>query len=1258
MRNFYYIFLSAIAVLGVFSCSRIQNENTSPEALFPDPLSHSLNLTEGYIMNPVTGDSIKPIINSLGDTVKSGVEIRIAGKLLNADSLQNPLVFQTGHEPAKVIPLHSNIFACPDSLSNVVFPKEKLTKKRLPSRKNTERNNFIATDKGDSIETGIPVTVTPREVLLNRVQSYSVSPPRMKDDASSNIQYFDVDQGMRSSIVKSVIEDKRGYLWFGTTSGLSVYDGVNLTHYTRDEGLSENVVMSVIEDRKGNIWVATFGGGVCKFNGKSFLHFTMEDGMSNNNILTVYEDRAGNIWMGTNGSGVSKFDGTSLTHYTVNEGLSDNSVWSIYEDADGNMWFGTAEGGVNKFDGSIFTHYSTREGLTNNMVLCINQDSKGNIWLGTYGGGLNKLEVESESAPNIKIWHYTDKEGLANNTVLTILEDKKGDLWFGTNGGGVSVFNGHSFTNYTEKEGLSHSSIWSLIQDKAGNIWAATYGGGVNIFGAKSFKHDTKQHQLGENNVLVVFEDSKGTLWFGTNGKGVCSFDGFNFKFYTANDGLCDNTILSIAQDNSGNLWFGSADGGISKFNGKSFTNFSVNQGLSFHTILSVLADTKGNIWLGTLGGGITKIEQSGSDTIARFRHYTDKMGLGSNVVQCVFEDNEGNIWFGTAGGGVVKYNGKSIFNITEKEGLINNNVNCITQDSLGNMWFGTSGAGICRFDGTQFISISEREGLFSNNIRSLIFAGAEKLWVSTDKGLHYFGLNLSGESAAESNSKTNKKSIILQSISFQNEDGLKGQDFFVNSACIDSKNRVWWGNAKSLTAVNLSDFYLNFNKPEVYLNQVEINGQYLNYHNAVNFKDDFLDDVTFSGVEPFQNYPEGLELPYNKNHISFKFAGIEWGALGKIKYSYRLLGFSEMWSSPSSETKADYRNIPYGNYTFQVKAIGESQIWSDTFEYSFLIHRPWWHTWWARAFYAVLALTIILTLIKWRTAALKSRQKELETEVETATREIRKQKQSVEQQKELIEEKHKEITDSINYAERLQKALMANKILLDTHLNNYFIFFNSKEKVSGDFYWAAELENGTFLLACADSTGHGVPGAIMSMMNMNSLKESVKDGYIRTDEILNNTRKIIIDTLANDGSTEGGRDGMDCSLLCFDFGKRKLQCSLANNPMWIIRGMELIEIKPDKMPVGKHDKQEVPFVLHEVDILPGDMVYTFTDGYADQFGGENGKKFKYSNLQKLLLEISGEELHVQSKILEGKFNSWRGNLEQIDDVCIIGVRI
>ena len=301
----------------------------------------------------------------------------------------------------------------------------------------------------------------------------------------------------------------------------------------------------------------------------------------------------------------------------------------------------------------------------------------------------------------------------------------------------------------------------------------------------------------------------------------------------------------------------------------------------------------------------------------------------------------------------------------------------------------------------------------------------------------------------------------------------------------------------------------------------------------------------------------------------------------------------------------------------------------------------------------AVLSLSVLF--IVYRGLKQKKRANKL---LEEKNNLIHKQKKDVEDQKIIIEEKHKEITDSINYAERLQRSLMASNHLLQRHLPEYFIYFNPKEKVSGDFYWASELKNGNFLLACADSTGHGVPGAIMSMMNMNSLKESVKEGFIRPDEILNHTRKIIIETLANDGSADGGKDGMDCSLLSFDFKNRKLQFALANNPVWIIRNGVCTEYTADKMPVGKHDKQNISFTLHEADLQSGDMIYTFTDGYADQFGGEKGKKFKYANLNKLLLENSHLELSALNFKLESVFNEWKGDLEQVDDVCVIGIRI
>ena len=259
--------------------------------------------------------------------------------------------------------------------------------------------------------------------------------------------------------------------------------------------------------------------------------------------------------------------------------------------------------------------------------------------------------------------------------------------------------------------------------------------------------------------------------------------------------------------------------------------------------------------------------------------------------------------------------------------------------------------------------------------------------------------------------------------------------------------------------------------------------------------------------------------------------------------------------------------------------------------------------------------------------------------------------------QKELVEEKNKEILDSINYAERIQRSFIATKDLLDENLSDYFIIFKPKDVVSGDFYWASKLLNGNFALVTADSTGHGVPGAIMSLLNVTSLEKAVEQ-LTQPSQIFDSTRRTIIERLKKDGSAEGGKDGMDASITVYDFKNKKLIVASANNPIWIVRGKETIEIKPDKMPIGKHDKQDIPFSQQEFDLETGDVVYTLTDGFPDQFGGEKGKKFMIKNLRQLITDNAHLAMAEQKQILETTFANWVGNLEQVDDVTLIGIRV
>jgi serine phosphatase RsbU (regulator of sigma subunit) len=274
------------------------------------------------------------------------------------------------------------------------------------------------------------------------------------------------------------------------------------------------------------------------------------------------------------------------------------------------------------------------------------------------------------------------------------------------------------------------------------------------------------------------------------------------------------------------------------------------------------------------------------------------------------------------------------------------------------------------------------------------------------------------------------------------------------------------------------------------------------------------------------------------------------------------------------------------------------------------------------------------------------------------AYRKISRAKTLINQQKNLVEEKQKEILDSINYARRIQFALLASDQLLNKHLPEHFVLFKPKSVVSGDFYWAAPLGD-DFVLLTGDCTGHGVPGAFMSLLNISKLSQVINEQKItRPDLVLNEVRSEIIAALNPEGHEAQGNDGMDAVLYKLNFRKMRLEYSAANNSFYIVRDAKVLHCKADKMPVGKGHNDEISFTYNEIKLEKGDIIYSFSDGYADQFGGPDGKKFKYKQLEELILKIHKEPMSVQKQKLEEVFDTWRGELEQVDDVCIIGVRV
>jgi serine phosphatase RsbU (regulator of sigma subunit) len=275
-------------------------------------------------------------------------------------------------------------------------------------------------------------------------------------------------------------------------------------------------------------------------------------------------------------------------------------------------------------------------------------------------------------------------------------------------------------------------------------------------------------------------------------------------------------------------------------------------------------------------------------------------------------------------------------------------------------------------------------------------------------------------------------------------------------------------------------------------------------------------------------------------------------------------------------------------------------------------------------------------------------------------------------EKEEQLKEKSKEISDSINYAKRLQYAILPSLNAINEHIPHNFILFQPKDAVSGDFYWF-EHKNNLNLIASADCTGHGVPGAMVSVVCSNALHRTVNEfGILEPSKILDKTRELVIETFTKSG--ESVKDGMDIALCVFS--KNKVTFSGANNPLWIVREtnelsaeqlknkstytiseLSLIEFKADKQPIGLYEGMK-PFTQTEIELKPNDMLYFFTDGFADQFGGKKGKKFKYIPFKKLLIEISPKPMNEQKEAINSAFNNWKGEIEQIDDVCVIGIKI
>ena len=1068
----------------------------------------------------------------------------------------------------------------------------------------------------------------------------------------NNFVYFSVNEGLSQATVFKIIQDSRGYIWVGTgEGGVSRFDGKNFTNLGLDDGLPGLVIRDIIEDSRGWIWVGT-EKGIAIYDGYSFKAIGTEEGLSGEIITSLLEDSHGIIWVGTGFGGLNRIEiaeNNQLRIETISEaeGLGSYQVWSILEDVHGRLWVGLPAGiNVICFQEDTFRidHLGSGSGVPEDVVYSIESDWENNLWFGTADSGAYKIEdVGPDQYGNVT--RYDSRNGFTNNAVWDLLCTGE-EIWFGTGDGLLYTFSRAEGMISSHGYGLEKNEIFDICRGEEGIMWLGTNGRGICKLLGKRFSHYTLADGLPGNIIDGITQDRDGTYWLASYDEGLIrmTIDNGSVRFsnYTIEDGLASNSLNDLTIDPEGNLWIATHNNGFSKFDGRSFHNYSFGNWMIDDQVNCILAEEDNTIWLGTNTG---VVHFDGADYFL----IDQEKGLPYNEVGTLLKDRSGNLWVGTYKG-LARYDKQLLYTFDESNGIPVTEITALVENEDGILWIATGNQGIYKHipdDGEpEFELVLSPEQLHNSKVTSLIAQEKRILIAGTSRGFQKIYLG--------------KNQEVMRVIEYDVTDGFFGIENNQGALFRDQLDRIWFGTINGITCYD-PDFDPEYSKPpRIYYTGLDLFYEPIDWHTKAD------------SIIPFSGMPESLKLNYTDNHLTFKFQALYFTNPQKIRYQYMLEGREADWSPPITQENITYSGITPGEYTFLVKAGTETGEWTrEPLQFSFIIRPPFYRTWWFILSLAALSIIAIVSYVKYREKQLILEKRILEEKVQERTAEIREQKTEIEEknrnlseanqeitrQKEIIEKKNIDITDSIKYAKRIQDAVLPSERILSDHLADAFILFKPKDIVSGDFYWVKENEN-LLIVVAADCTGHGVPGAFMSLLGITFLNEIVEKNHITSPEkILDLLRENVITSLKQKGLESESKDGMDIAICTIDRKANCLEFSGANNPMYYIRDDRLLEIKADRMPVSIHSRMK-GFTKYKLTLKPGDAVYLFSDGYADQFGGPSGKKLKYNAFQEILLSVHEERMRDQKEILDKKHLEWKGNFEQVDDIVVLGFKV
>lgn len=1007
-------------------------------------------------------------------------------------------------------------------------------------------------------------------------------------------------QGLPNRFVSAIEQDAQGYLWVGTGNGIYRFDGfefINAAPNAEQASITAN-----LRQTNGVLWFGLNDGRLMKIVGQTCSPFDY-GAIQPSKINQIVLSQSGTLMVLTQDQGLYCVNAAGIKkHYRA--GLEEFVLYSLYPLTEYELLLGTDMGLIHahlKTDGA--TTYDWNETIIETKVSTMVQSPFGLI-IGTEDQGLYTYTLADGQIQSI----IADQSDLSRYQINAIHIANNTNWHLATNNAGLiglhldTTTGQFSHQSYGHENDINMRSLRTVFVDRENNIWLGTFGQGLMLIQDQALCiHQSAGLQ--ENNDFQAVHSRADQLFIASrNTVKICDKAPEKVLREIRVGNNSENHITALHADQQGTLWIGTQLDGLWQYDLSkgALKKFKLTDDI-LNNQINDLTGFENHLYVATEYGIFHIHDHQLLQNVISMQS-----GLAHNAVRSMHRDGQGRIWLASTHNEVTYIADGIIQNVpTPFQGALVE-ITCFAEDQQGQIWAGTDGNGVFMLTSHEQPVFTKAEGLHSDHCYGMTVDQYNRLWVTHRGAISRIDLNKRKIQVIE---PTNDVDVL----------------FAYNAVETTGSGHVYFGSDKGLIEYDLNRD-----------NNMEIEP-------ILNLSHLIINDSIYTSTD--------IHLNHGTYHIELQVIGISLADPQGVQYQYLLEGYDSEWSAPTHDRQMIYSKITDGHYKLRVRCFNANGFGGSK-EINFSIHIaiPFWKTWWFIVGCLAATVSIILLIIRYRERALRKDQIKLQHALDDRTREVV-------QQKELLEISNKDITDSIRYAKNIQQAMLPSHSLLAQHFPDAFIYFKPRDIVSGDFYTIAKFED-VVVVSCADCTGHGVPGAFMSLIGSTILKE------VSNDKTVQNSGQALIkldhrlrEMLTREGSTAVS-DGMDISIFDYNIRTRKLQLASANRSTFLRHKGEWIEIKGDRRNVGGQTMELwEPFQLHSYNIEPGDCIYMFSDGITDQFGGPLGKKIKRSGLLEWLKTIHEQPMSVQREFIKTAFKDWKSKHEQTDDVIIMGIR-